>query len=208
MQIHFPAGSFDSKLVPIEETLNAFLELQKQGKIRAIGVSNFSLTQLQEACQYAEISSVQPPYSLFWRAQAETLIPYCETNKISVLAYSPLAQGLLTGRFRRDYQFSNDEVRSKLILCEPDNYARVQDALDKLDPIAKKNNMSLTELALTWIIAQESVCAITGIRTAEQAKNNAGVVKLSLSKADLDEIGKIGNYASHFVKKDLLMWDF
>lgn len=207
-QIHFPAGSFGSTLVPIEETLSAFLTLKNQGKVRFIGVSNFSRDQLEEASRYAEISSVQPPYSLFWRTQAESLVPYCEKNSISVLAYSPLAQGLLTGKFRRDHKFSDEEVRSKLVLCKPENYTHVQNALDKLDPIAKKNNMSLTELALAWVIAENSVCAISGIRTSAQAKINAQIINLSLSAADLDEIGMIGNEVSGYMRKISLMWDF
>lgn len=206
-QIHFPAGSFGSNLVPIAETLSAFSKLKQQGKIRFTGVSNFSLNQLKEACQYEEISSIQPPYSLFWSAQGESLIPYCENNSISLLAYSPLAQGLLTGKFRHNHQFSNDEVRRKLILCEPENYKRVQDALDKLEPIAKKNNMALAELALVWVITQNSVCAITGIRTKEQAYNNARTMRLSLSAIDLDAIDQIGKTVASHVRNISSMWN-
>lgn len=208
LQIHFPSGSFDSKKVPIEETLSAFIKLKNQGKICHIGVSNFSLDQLIEACQYTEITSIQPPYSLFWMTQAQALIPYCEQNKISILAYSPLAQGLLTGKFRQNYKFLSNEVRNKQVLYQPDHYARVQIALNQLEPIAKKNKMTLTELALSWLTLQPMVSAITGIRTAEQAINNAGIINLTLSKTDLTDIHKIGEKVSRYVKDQPLMWNF
>ncbi|HCF29624.1 MAG TPA: aldo/keto reductase, partial [Cyanobacteria bacterium UBA11049] len=100
-QIHWPSGAFNSEIVPIEETMSALNELKQQGKIRAIGVSNFSCTQLEEASQYGRIDSLQPPYSLFWRYVENDAMSYCIENNISILAYSPLAQGLLTGKFER-----------------------------------------------------------------------------------------------------------
>jgi aryl-alcohol dehydrogenase-like predicted oxidoreductase len=105
-QIHWPSGSFKSEIVPIEETMRALNKLQEQGKIWAIGVSNFSRDQLAEAAQYGRIESLQPPYSLFWRQIEKDLVPYCVENNISILAYSSLAQGLLTGKFGPAHQFS------------------------------------------------------------------------------------------------------
>jgi myo-inositol catabolism protein IolS len=93
-QIHWPSGSFNSEIVPIEETMSALNHLKEQGKIRSIGVSNFSRTQLEEAAQYGRVDSLQPPYSLFWRYVEKDAMPYCVENNISILAYSPLAQGL------------------------------------------------------------------------------------------------------------------
>ncbi|MBD1941817.1 aldo/keto reductase, partial [Coleofasciculus sp. FACHB-712] len=104
-QIHWPSGVFKSEIVPIEETMSALNHLKEQGKIRAIGVSNFSRAQLEEAAQYGRIDSLQPPYSLFWRWVEKDAMPYCVENKISILAYSSLAQGLLTGKFGSDHQF-------------------------------------------------------------------------------------------------------
>ena len=95
-QIHWPSGSFGLSEVPIGETMGALNELKDQGKIRAIGVSNFSRPQLQEAIQYGQIDSLQPPYSLFWRQVEKDTMSFCVENKITILAYSPMAQGLLT----------------------------------------------------------------------------------------------------------------
>nr|VFK28240.1 MAG: Predicted oxidoreductase [Candidatus Kentron sp. MB] len=104
-QIHWPGGSWGSKPTPIDETMEALLRLKEEGKIRAIGVSNFSLSQLQEVATYGEIFSLQPPYSLFWRHIDRDIRPYCEANGIRILAYSPLAQGLLTGKFKENHSF-------------------------------------------------------------------------------------------------------
>ncbi|MGC9505248.1 aldo/keto reductase [Baaleninema sp.] len=112
-QIHWPAGSWGSEIVPIEETMSALVKLKEDGKIRAIGVSNFSREQLAQASQYGRIDSLQPPYSLFWRNVETDGMPYCVEQNISILAYSPLAQGLLTGKFGRDHQFEEGDHRAK-----------------------------------------------------------------------------------------------
>ncbi|MGA9235539.1 MAG: aldo/keto reductase, partial [Desulfobacterales bacterium] len=90
-QIHWPSGSFKTPKVPIEETMRALNELKVQGKIRAIGVSNFSRPQLEEVAGYGEIVSLQPPYSLFWRQLETDAMPYCVENDVTILAYSPMA---------------------------------------------------------------------------------------------------------------------
>jgi myo-inositol catabolism protein IolS len=98
-QIHWPAGFFGSREVPIEETMRALTELKQQGKIRAVGVSNFSREQIEAAEPFGAVDSYQPPYSLFWRQMEDTAIAYCRERGITVLAYSPMAQGILTGKF-------------------------------------------------------------------------------------------------------------
>ncbi len=138
-QIHWPAGSFGTKAVPVEETLAAMNELKEKGKIRAIGVSNFSRAQLEEATRYARIDSLQSPYSLFWRNVERDAMSYCRENNISILAYSPMAQGLLTGKFRQGHEFEKGDHRQKNRLFKPENFRRAQKALDELRPIAEKN---------------------------------------------------------------------
>lgn len=208
LQIHFPSGAFESTLVPIEETMAAFSKLKQEGKIRAIGVSNFSISELKEADKHGEINSIQPPYSLFWRSPVDELKSYCIENNISILAYSPLAQGLLTGKFDRNHNFHDDEIRSKQILLKPEHYSRIQDALDELRRIAERNKISLTELALAWIISQPKTAAIVGIRTTEQAVNNARTMGISLSHMDLNAADLITQKVSDHLKGKVIMWDF
>jgi myo-inositol catabolism protein IolS len=206
-QIHWPSGSWNSEIVPIEETMRALVELQHAGKIRAIGVSNFSSTEIQEAAQYGDIVSVQPPYSLFWRQASDDLTPYCVKQNISMLAYSPLAQGLLTGKFTRTHHFPKTEIRSTHKLCAPKHYERVQIALDALQPIAEKNNMTLTQLALTWLIMQPQTSAIVGVRNPAQVEQNATVLNLTLSDADLAVINKIGRSVTQHLDDSSVMWE-
>src|SRR6476646_1857862 len=187
-QIHWPAGAFNSELVPIEETMRALNDLKQQGKIRAIGVSNFSRTQLEEAAQYGRIDSLQPPYSLFWRQIEQDAMPYCIENQISILAYSSLAQGLLTGKFSPGHQFPPEDNRAKNKLFQGENYQRAQAALNQLRPIAERHQCSLANLALAWLIAQPQSNAIAGARNPQQALDNAKAADVQLSASDLQEI--------------------
>jgi aryl-alcohol dehydrogenase-like predicted oxidoreductase len=191
-QIHWPAGSFNSRQVPISETMQALNELKEAGKIRAIGVSNFSLEQLKEAQQYGQIDSLQPPYSLFWRHVEKDLQPYCAQQGISILAYSPLAQGLLTGKFKAGFELDPEDNRNYNKLFQGENFQRVQQALAQLEPIAQKYQVSLTNLALAWLISQPMTNAIVGARNAEQAKQNAQAQTLQPEAADIAAIDGIG----------------
>ena len=207
-QIHWPSGSFNSQVVPIEETMSALNQLKEQGKIRAIGVSNFSCTQLEEAAQYGQIDSLQPPYSLFWRQVETDAMPYCIANNISILAYSSLAQGLLTGKFGLDHQFAEGDHRSKNKLFQGENYQRAQQALEKLRPIAQIHNCTLAQLSLAWLIAQPQTQAIAGARNAQQAEDNAKAASVNLSPEELQAIDRIGRQVTSHLDKNPVMWNW
>lgn len=207
-QIHWPSGAFKSDIVPIAETMSALVELQRQGKIRAIGVSNFSLAQLIEAQTYGRIESIQPPYSLFWRIIEADLAPYCQENKISILAYSALAQGLLTGKFDRDHQFEPQDIRATNRLFQGEVYQRAQDSLDALRPIAANYQCSLATLAIAWVIAQPQACAIVGARNAEQTTANAQASQLTLDAADLSDMDAISRTVTELLDANPVMWNF
>lgn len=206
-QIHWPAGSFNSELVPIAETMKALNKLKEDGKIRAIGVSNFSLAQLEEAANYGRIDSLQPPYSLFWRKIEADLVPYCIKHKISILAYSSLAQGLLTGKFGENLQLAEGDHRQKNVLFQGENYQRVQNALNQLRPIAQKHNCSLAQLALAWLIAQPQTNAIAGARSAEQAIDNAQATQVNLTGAEIQAIDRIGRQVTDYLDNNPVMWE-
>ena len=207
-QIHWPSGSFKSEVVPIEETMNALNMLKEQGKIRAIGVSNFSRAQIEEAMQYGRIDSLQPPYSLFWRQVEKEIQPYCVENNISILAYSSLAQGLLTGKFGRDHKFEEGDNRKDNKLFKGENYERAQQALDKLRPIAERHQCSLAQLSLAWLIAQPQTNAIAGARNTEQAVGNASAADVDLSADELTEIDAIGRFVTDQLDENPVMWDW
>lgn len=205
-QIHWPSGTWGSEAVPIEETLRALTELRTQGKIRAIGISNFSRAQTKEACALADIASTQPPYSLFWRHIDRDVRPYCEANGLSILAYSPLAQGLLTGRYQPGHRFEKRDARSANKLFQPEHATAVETALAQLAEIAADKGCSMAQLALAWTIAQPNTCAIPGARNAEQATANAGAMDVELSESDVATIDRIGRQVSERVMDDPLMW--
>jgi aryl-alcohol dehydrogenase-like predicted oxidoreductase len=182
--------------------------LKEQGKIRAIGVSNFSRAQLEEAAQYGRIDSLQPPYSLFWRQVEKDAMPYCVENNISILAYSSLAQGLLTGKFGRGHKFEQGDNRTGNKLFKGENYERAQQALDKLRPIAERHQCTLAQLSLAWLIAQPQTNAIAGARNAEQATQNAKAAEVKLSAEQLQEIDAIGRLVTEHLNDYPVMWDW
>ena len=207
-QIHWPTGSFGSEIVPIEETMRAMNDLKQQGKIRAIGVSNFSRPQLEEAAQYGSIDSLQPPYSLFWRHVETDAIPYCIEHTITLLAYSPLAQGLLTGKFKANHQFANGDHRSTNKLFQPDHFQRAQQALNQLRPIAKQKKITLGQLAIAWVIAQPNTCAIVGARNEDQAIQNTKAITVNLSEEDLKKLDIVGRTVTDYLDNNPVMWNF
>ena len=207
-QIHWPAGSWGTQYVPLEETMGAMNDLKEQGKIRAIGVSNFSRVQLEEAAGYGRIDSLQPPYSLFWRRVEKDGQPYCVQNNITILAYSSMAQGLLTGKFGPNHTFARGDHRSKNRLFKPENCERVQQALERLRPIAERNGISLGQLALAWLITQPNTCAIAGARNSEQVRQNAKAGGILLSPGDLEEIDLIGRSVTDQLDDNPVMWEF
>ena len=207
-QIHWPSGNFGSEIVPIEETMGALNTLKDQGKIRAVGVSNFSRAQMEEAAQFGRIDSLQPPYSLFWRQVEAETVPYCVENKISILAYSPMAQGLLTGKFGRGHTFEKGDNRANNKLFQGETYERAQNALDQLRPLADKYGVTLGQLSLAWLIAQPQTSAIVGARNAEQATQNAVGGDVEIDEDDLEAIDAIGRTVTDGLDNNPVMWNW
>jgi aryl-alcohol dehydrogenase-like predicted oxidoreductase len=205
-QIHWPPGSFGNAPVPLEETLGAMLKLKEEGKIRAIGVSNFSLDQLAEARKHAPIESVQPPYSLFWRHIEKGLLPYCVENNITVLAYSPMAQGILTGKFGPGHTFEKGDNRAANRLFGPDVFPKALKALELLKPIAARHGITLGQLALAWVCAQPNTCAIAGARSAEQIMESAKASLVRLSPEDMEEMDAISKPVMAALDDNPVMW--
>ncbi len=205
-QIHWPSGSFGTREVPIGETMGALNTLKEQGKIRSIGVSNFSRRQLQQAAAHGQIDSLQPPYSLFWRHVEKDAMSFCVENNITILAYSPMAQGLLTGKFGPDHKFAKGDIRAKNRLFQPDVYGRVQEALAKLHPVAERKGVTPGQLALAWVISHAQTCAIAGARNADQVAENALAGSISLSDDELSEINEIGRGVTDHLDDNPVMW--
>ena len=205
-QIHWPSGSFGSPVVPIEETMQALNRLMTQGKIRAIGVSNFSRAQLEEALEFGDIVSLQPPYSLLWRHAEKDAMPLCKAQGLSILAYSPMAQGILTGKFRPGHRFKRGDHRRANRLFQEPVFDRVLETLEGLTPIAERHGITLGQLALAWVIAQPGACAIAGARNETQVVENARAAEVALAPDDLAEIDRISQPVADLLDDNPVLW--
>lgn len=207
-QIHWPPGSFGHAQVPLSETMEALNDLKAQGKILAIGVSNFNRAQMEEAARYGRLVSLQPPFSLFWRVAEKEATPYCHDNEMTILAYSPMAQGLLTGKFGPGHSFEKGDHRSANRLFQPDHDQRVQAALAQLRPLAEGKGITLAQLALAWVIAQPDTCAIAGARNADQAVQNAAAAQIRLSTEEMETLDRISRSVTDHLDDNPVLWNW
>jgi myo-inositol catabolism protein IolS len=205
-QIHWPSGSFDSEIVPIEETMKALNKLKADGKILNIGVSNFSKQQLQEALQYGEIISNQPPYSLLWRYYDKETNPFCRKSNISILSYSPLAQGILTGKFERNHVFQPGDHRAANKLMQPEIFDKVEQVLEGLKKYADKYSVSIGNIALNWLISQPKTFAIVGMRNLAQVQDTIKSCDFTLTVTEVQEIDKLSELVTKNMVQSEVMW--
>ena len=183
-QCHWPDVT-----TPVQDTMAELLQLQREGKIRAIGVSNFSVEQMTAFLECGRIESDQPRYSALDRKIEADILPFCRKNALSVLAYCPLEQGLLTGAVSPDREFAETDQRRHKILFSKENRVKILDLLNRLRPMADACNASFSQLFLAWLIAQEGVTtALAGARTEAQVHENAGAGDLVLSTSDCQTI--------------------
>ena len=177
------------KSAPIEETMDALVTLKDQGKIRAIGVSNFTPEMLAECLATGPLASDQPPYSLLRRNVEDGVLPFCREHGIGVIVYSPLQQGLLTGKMTPDRELHDDDYRKRQKWFTVENRQRVLDALERIRPIADAHGATFAQTTLAWTVAQPGVTsAIVGARTPEQAVENAKAGDIQLTPGELATI--------------------
>ena len=175
---------------PKAEAVGALQELKEQGKIRSIGVSNFSINQLEEANQDGYVDVLQSEYNLFRRQAEEGLLPYCVTNNISFVPYFPLASGLLTGKYSEQDTF--DDLRKNNPLFQGNTFKENLQKVEQLREIAVEKNVELTHLVLAWYLTRDGVDAIIpGAKTADQVQNNLSTLDVKLSQTEINRIDKI-----------------
>lgn len=164
-QVHWP----DPK-TPMEETARALEKLYQAGKIRAIGVSNFTPSQMDELQKSVPLHSLQPPYNLFERGIEQEILPYCRENGIATITYGGLCRGLLTGRMREDTQFTGDDLRKNDPKFQGERYRQYLNAVAELDAYARERyQKTVLALALRWLVDQPGVTtALWGARKPEQ----------------------------------------
>jgi len=193
-QIHWPDPW---EQIPLRETMKAMEELYVQGKIRAIGVSNFAVRDLEDARSYlskTDIVSNQVRYNMLQREIEEEVMPYCRKNGIIIIAWSPLAQGALSGKYSTE-NVPRDRIRSGNEVFKPVNMKQIERLIKVLREIAQRKKKTVSQVALNWVISHEGVIAIPGAKTPEQAEENAGAADWKLSDEELklieNELSKI-----------------
>ena len=185
-QIHWPDIT-----TPIAETMEAIEQLIEQGKVRYAGVCNYNAAQVKEAQEHINLVSNQVPYSMVLRNIEEDVVPFCITNNISILAYSPLQRGLLTGKIKPGHKFAKGDHRESLYYFKNENIARTNQFLDKLRPMAKEKGATLSQLVIRWTIEQPGITiALVGARNAEQAIQNAKATNIKLSFPEIEFINE------------------
>jgi aryl-alcohol dehydrogenase-like predicted oxidoreductase len=185
--VHWP-----DPLVPIEETAEAMRTLHDQGKIRAIGVSNFSVAQMERFRRVAPLHVVQPPYNLFERAVEAEILPYSRANGIVTLGYGALCRGLLSGRMRTDTVFAGDDLRRQDPKFRPPRFAQYLAAVRQLDQLAQDLfHRRVIHLAVRWMLDQGISVALWGGRHPDQLQAALGVTGWSLNAAIRAQIDRI-----------------
>ena len=175
---------------PIEETMGALLDLKKQGKIRAIGVSNCTVDQLRQYRAAGQVDTAQELYHMLDRSLDAEYLPFCKRHNIAVLAYSPLANGLLTGRVDADRVFPADDLRHNNPLFSRESRLRVKAMLEQMRPVAEEDGLTLGQLAIAWTLAQPGLThALVGARDEKQAAENAAAA-IRLSARDVAKISE------------------
>ncbi len=163
-QVHWP-----DPLVAIEETAEAMHALFREGKIGAIGVSNFSVEEMQRFRRVAPLHVLQPPYNLFERGVEEDLLPYCRQNDIATFGYGALCRGLLSGRMRPDTVFDGDDLRRNDPKFQQPRFAQYLAAVQKLDRLAQERfGKRVIHLAVRWLLDQGMTTALWGARHPAQ----------------------------------------
>lgn len=187
--VHWP-----DPLVPIKETARAMAELFGQAKIKAIGVSNFNVEQMDEFIGVAPLHACQPPYNLFERGIEKDILPYCKKHGIAVLAYGALCRGLLSGKMRPDTAFKGDDLRKTDPKFQQPLFGQYLKAVDELDRFARERyQKSVLELAVRWVLDMGADCALWGVRDPRHLDAVESTMGWSLdaeAKKEIDEILK------------------
>jgi len=187
-QVHWP----DHK-TPIQETMETLNELVQSGKIRYIGVSNFSVEQMEEARKYANVVSLQSQYNLLQRGVEKAEYPYTERVGMGFIPYSPLAQGLLTGKFTKETKIPENDVRRQFNpLFKEGEFEANLEKVEKIRTIVDRYHKPMAQVAVNWLLAKPAVATvITGAKNKEQVIQNVAAAEWKLESEDVIALDKM-----------------
>ena len=183
-QIHWPTEE-------LEEGWSAMARLQKEGKVRWIGVSNFNVGEMRRAQAVAPLTSLQPPYSLVRREIEQEILPYCRSEELGVIVYSPMASGLLTGAMTRERAdaLSASDWRSRDVEFQEPRLSKNLALVERLREIGERHGRPPGQIAIAWTLRNPAVTgAIVGARNPKQVAGNVGAADLSLTNEEIAEI--------------------
>jgi len=183
--IHFPDEN-----TPKAEAVGALKQLKDEGKIRAIGVSNFSIEQLKEANKDGYVDVIQGNYNLIQREAEKEFFPYTKEHNISFIPYFPLASGLLAGKYTKDTTFN--DLRADMPHLKGEEFVRNLEKVDKLRTIAAKKNAEVAHVVLAWYLTRDSIdVLIPGAKRAEQVIDNLKTLHIQLTEEEINKIDQI-----------------
>ena len=190
-QIHWPEPDEE-----MEEGWSTLLNLRKQGKVRWVGVSNFTVGQLQRAQALGPITSLQPPYSIISPEIETGILPHCQATGVGLIVYSPMKSGLLTGKMTRERiaAMPSDDFRRNALNFQEPHLTRNLAMQDKCSEIGARHGRSAGEVAIAWVLRHPGVTgAIVGLRSAEQFAGVANAMTFRLSPQEVEEIAAFRN---------------
>ncbi|KKI92514.1 oxidoreductase [Bacillus sp. SA1-12] len=183
--IHFPDQD-----TPKDEAVGALKQLKDEGKIRAIGVSNFTIEQLKEANKDGYVDVLQGNYNLLQREAEHDYFPYTNEHKISFIPYFPLAAGLLAGKYNKDMTFN--DLRKNMPHLQGDEFAKNLEKVEQIRKIADAKNTEVAHVVLAWYLTRESIdVVIPGAKRADQVLDNLKTLDVQLTEAEVNEIDRI-----------------
>ena len=186
-QVHWPDVETSH-----QETMETLLEIQEQGKIRSIGVSNYSAVQIKECSQYAKIISLQPEYSLLAREIEKETVPLCIENDIGIIAYSPLSSGVLTGKYDKNTKFKDWRGKGIIGTFAGEGYTKNISKVDLLKVIALKEGKTCGQMAINWVLRQPGLTtALVGVKNPVQMEENLKSIGWQPSKENCEKIEQI-----------------
>ncbi len=193
--IHWPKSDTD-----LRPTMEALEEARSAGKIRSIGVSNFSVEQTRQVMEAGTINAHQLCYNLFWRWDEEDIIPFCAENDIAVVTYSSIAQGILTGKFPRHPEFKEGDSRANTVFFDENVWPHIYEGVEKLKALAGQTMVPLTHMAIQWVAKQRGINSIIiGARNKSQAERNFQAMETEIPDAVFRQMTKISNDVIQYI---------
>jgi len=187
--IHWPRKNAD-----LEGMMEGLVRAREKGLIKGIGVSNFSVEQMERLLRVGQIDAHQFCYNLLWRWPEHNLIPFCIEKEISIITYSSIAQGILTGKFGKEIEFAAGDHRKHTVLFEKDIWPVVYEGVENLKSVAENSGRSLLELAIRWILSRQGISTVlVGARNSLQVKLNVKSIDGEIDSTVFDELTKVSN---------------